>query len=60
MTALTCESKITVLTTETELTEALTEGVHGTVIVDRTPFYATMGGQNGDKGEIICGEDGLS
>ena len=51
---LTCESKITVLTTETELTEALTEGVHGTVIVDKTPFYATMGGQNGDKGEITC------
>ncbi len=51
---LTCESKITVLTTETELTEALTEGVHGTVIVDKTPIYATMGGQNGDKGEITC------
>ena len=51
---LACESKITVLTTETELTEALTEGVHGTVIVDKTPFYATMGGQNGDKGEITC------
>ena len=51
---LTCESKITVLTTETELTEALTEGVHGTVIVEKTPFYATMGGQNGDKGEITC------
>ena len=51
---LTCESKITVLTTETELTEALTEGVHGTVIVDKTPYYATMGGQNGDKGEITC------
>ena len=49
---LTCGSKITVLTTETELTEALTEGVHGTVIVEKTPFYATMGGQNGDKGEI--------
>ena len=51
---LTSESKITVLTTETELTEALTEGVHGTVIVEKTPFYATMGGQNGDKGEITC------
>ncbi|MDD6324106.1 MAG: alanine--tRNA ligase [Lachnospiraceae bacterium] len=51
---LTCESKITVLTTETELTEALTEGVRGTVIVEKTPFYATMGGQNGDKGEITC------
>jgi len=51
---LTCESEITVLTTEAELTEALTEGVRGTVIVNKTPFYATMGGQNGDKGEIVC------
>ena len=51
---LTCESKITVLTTEAELTEALTEDMHGTVIVEKTPFYATMGGQNGDKGEITC------
>ncbi len=45
---------ITVLTTQTELTEALTEGVHGTVITQQTPFYATMGGQNGDTGVISC------
>ncbi len=45
-------SKISVLTTETELCEALTEGLVGTIIVDETPFYATMGGQNGDKGVI--------
>lgn len=47
------ESKITVLTTETELAEALTDGQTGTIIVDETPFYATMGGQNGDTGVII-------
>lgn len=49
---LTHESKITVLTTETELAEALTDGQTGTVIVEETPFYATMGGQNGDTGMI--------
>jgi alanyl-tRNA synthetase len=52
--SLTCESKITVLTTDTEITEALTEGVRGTVITEKTPFYGTMGGQNGDTGVISC------
>ena len=46
------ESKVTVLTTETELVEALTDGEVGTVIVEETAFYATMGGQNGDIGVI--------
>lgn len=46
------DSKITVLTTETELVEALTDGQVGTVIVEETPFYATMGGQNADTGVI--------
>ena len=50
------DSKITVLTTENELAEALTEGVKGTVIAEETPFYATMGGQIGDTGVIETGE----
>ncbi len=45
-------SKVSVLTTETELVEALSEGEVGTIIVEKTPFYATMGGQQGDKGVI--------
>lgn len=50
-------SRVTVLTTETELVEALTDGQVGTVIVEETPFYATMGGQNADRG-IITTADG--
>ncbi len=46
------DSKISVLTTETELVEALTDGEIGTIFVDETPFYATMGGQAGDIGMI--------
>ena len=49
---LTADSEVTVLTTETELVEALSDGEVGTVIVKETPFYATMGGQQGDKGVI--------
>lgn len=49
---LTHDSKITVLTTETELVQALTDGDTGTIIVEETPFYGTMGGQQGDTGVI--------
>ena len=53
---LTYNSRITVLTTETELTDELSEYEVGTVIVEKTPFYATMGGQEGDIGIISTGD----
>ena len=46
-------SKVTVLTTETEIVDSLMEGQKGTIFVEKTPFYATMGGQEGDTGVII-------
>ena len=46
------DSKISVLTTEDEIVEALTDGQRGTIIADQTTFYGTMGGQQGDKGTI--------
>jgi len=51
------DSVISVLTTETELVEALTDGEIGTIFVEETPFYATMGGQAGDIG-VIRSENG--
>ena len=45
-------SKITVLTTDKEITEAVSDGEHATIFVEKTPFYATMGGQEGDTGVI--------
>ena len=53
------ESKITVLTTDTEIVEALTDGQRGTIIVDETPFYGTMGGQCGDTGVITGANNGV-
>ena len=53
---LTYDSRITVLTTDTELVEELAEDEVGTVIVEQTPFYATMGGQEGDIGVISTGD----
>uniref|UniRef100_UPI00405785D6 alanine--tRNA ligase n=1 Tax=Agathobacter sp. TaxID=2021311 RepID=UPI00405785D6 len=49
---LTHTSKVSVLTTETEIVDALSDGETGTIIAAETPFYATMGGQQGDKGII--------
>ena len=49
------DSKITVLTTETDLVQALTDGESGTIIVEETPFYGTMGGQQADTGVIVNG-----
>ena len=47
------DSEITVLTTETDLVQALTDGETGTIIVKETPFYGTMGGQQADVGTIV-------
>ena len=54
---LTHDSKISVLTTEDEVVSALTDGQTGTIIVDETPFYGTMGGQQGDIGTIEEGDN---
>lgn len=49
-------SQITVLTTEEEIVQTLTEGEVGTIFVEETPFYATMGGQSADIGTIVSDE----
>ena len=46
------ESKVVVLTTADAIVDELCEGMEGTVLVEETPFYATMGGQVADTGVI--------
>ena len=50
---LTHTSRITVMTTETQVVQTLSEGETGTILVKETPFYATSGGQTADKGIIV-------
>ena len=54
---LTHESKVTVLTTKDAIVDELKEGEEGTILVEETPMYATMGGQVADAG-VIEGADG--
>ena len=53
--SLVADSDVTVLTTATDIVSELSEGMEGTIIVNKTPFYATMGGQQGDTGVITSG-----
>ena len=50
------ESEVTVMTTETEIVDALSDGEKGTIFVQETPFYATSGGQEADTGYIRTAE----
>ncbi|MGN0386216.1 MAG: alanine--tRNA ligase [Lachnospiraceae bacterium] len=53
---LTGEEKILALADESARKDVLNVGEAGTVVVAKTPFYATMGGQKGDIGSISTKE----
>ena len=55
---LTCEDNIVAIGSGEALTDKIVKGEEATIVVTKTPFYATMGGQKGDIG-VIKTADGI-
>ena len=51
-----CEAKILAVCVGEDVTGSITGGEEGIIVLDKTPFYAEMGGQTADYGVLLMGD----
>ena len=51
-----CEAKVLAVCVGEEITGSITGGEKGVVVLNKTPFYAEMGGQCADHGALLVGD----
>ena len=54
--AFNCEAKVVAVCVGEEVTGSIAGGEKGVVVLDKTPFYAEMGGQAADHGVLMLGD----